>query len=145
VPAFEVTRHTQLDADDAWGRLTDWERHGDFLPFTTIALSGVIRDDIGAGFVARTAIGPFHFDDPMDITKWQPPLWERPGVCEIRKRGGVVAGWAILTVAKADEGSMVSWHEDARFRLAGPLLDVPTRVVGQRIFGRVIDGLLSDS
>jgi hypothetical protein len=145
VAAFEVIRHTQLDAEVAWSRLTDWERHGDFIPFTKVALTGVIRDDVGAGFVARTGIGPFHFDDPMDITVWQPPLWERPGLCEIHKRGRVVVGWAILTVAKTDEGAMISWQEDARFRLAGPLLDVPNRIVGERIFGRLVDGLLGAS
>jgi hypothetical protein len=143
VAQFEVIRHTHLEPAETWARLTDWERHGEFIPFTRVALTGIIRDAVGAAFVARTSYGPFHIDDPMDITVWQPPLWEQPGVCEIAKRGRVVTGWAILTVTKSEEGSMVHWEEEARFRYGGPLLDLPNRVAGRRIFGRLVDGLLS--
>lgn len=142
---FEVVRRTELSPEEAWRRLTDWERHGAFIPFTKVALTGVIRDDVGAGFVARTGIGPLHFDDPMDVTVWQPPLYERPGVCEIHKRGRVVVGWAVLTVTKVDDGSIISWHENARFRLAGSLLDIPNRIAGRWVFGRVVDGMLADA
>ena len=141
---FEVTRHTQHEVDVAWSRLTDWERHGDFLPFTTVVLTGVIRDEVGAAFLARTSFGPLHVDDPMDVTVWEPPLWERPGRCEIAKRGRVVRGGAILTVTKIDEGSLINWSEDASVRWIGRLIDLPSRIVGQRVFGRLVDGLLSD-
>jgi carbon monoxide dehydrogenase subunit G len=144
VASFEVIRHTHHKVDDAWSRLTDWERHGEFLPFTTVVLTGVIRDEVGAAFLARTSFGPFHFDDPMDVTVWEPPLWERPGRCEIQKRGQVVRGGAILTVTKTDEGSLINWLEDASFRWVGRLLDLPNRIGGRRVFGSLVDGLLSD-
>jgi hypothetical protein len=144
VAQFEVVRHTHLDPEDAWARLTDWERHGQFIPFTTVTLTGIIREAVGAGFVARTRLGPLHFDDPMDVTVWQPPERLAPGVCEIVKRGRVVTGWARLTVTPAQDGSVVDWVEDAKFRLAGPLLNLPKRVAGRRVFGRLVDGLLSD-
>ena len=50
-------------------------------------LTGVIRGDVGATFVARTALGPLHFDDPMEVTQWRPPTDDEPGVCTIAKRG----------------------------------------------------------
>jgi hypothetical protein len=144
VTAVEIVRHTHLEPADAWARLTDWERHGEFIPLTTVALTGVIRNDVGAGFVARTSLGPFHFDDPMDITVWQPPLWEQPGICEIVKRGRVITGWAILTVTKSHEGSLVQWVEEAGIRYFGPLLAIPNRIAARRIFVRLVDGLLAD-
>ena len=41
--AFTVARTSPLSAEQAWRRLTDWERHGDFIPLTTVALSQIPR------------------------------------------------------------------------------------------------------
>ena len=142
---FEVVRHTTLPAPETWSRLTDWSRHGEFIPFTEVTVSA--RPDAGVGtvFVARTACGPLAFDDPMEVTYWRPPAGDQPGVCRIVKRGRVVQGWAVLTISPTAAGSTVAWREDASIRLAGPLLDLPNRIVGKRVFGRLVDGLLDDA
>jgi hypothetical protein len=144
VASFEVVRHTHLGADEAFARLTDWPRHGQFIPLTTIQLVGLIREDVGARFVARTSLGPFHFDDPMEVTYWQQPAEGSPGVCRVDKRGRVVLGSTVITVTPSREGSVVHWQEDATIRLLGPVASWPNRVAGRRIFGRVLDGLLTD-
>jgi hypothetical protein len=144
VASFEVVRHTHLGADEAFARLTDWPRHGQFIPLTTIQLVGLIRDAVGARFVARTSLGPFHFDDPMEVTYWQQPSGGSPGVCRVDKRGRVVLGSTVITVTPSREGSVVHWQEDATIRLLGPVASWPNRVAGRRIFARVVDGLLTD-
>jgi hypothetical protein len=144
VGSFEVVRHTHLGADEAFARLTDWPRHGQFIPLTTIQLVGLIREDVGARFVARTSLGPFHFDDPMEVTYWQRPAEGSPGVCRVDKRGRVVLGSTVITVTPSREGSVVHWQEDATIRVLGPVASWPNRVAGRRIFGRLLDGLLTD-
>lgn len=140
---FEVVRHTNLGVDDVWRRLTDWERHGEFIPLTSVRLTGVIRDEVGASFVARTAVGPLHFDDVMEVTAWLPPINGGEGFCRIDKRGRLVLGWAELTLTPSAEGTTIRWVEEARFRYAGPIGDAVNRATGPRVFGRLVDGLLS--
>ncbi len=143
--SFDVVRRTVLSAEEAWSRLTDWERHGEFLPLTTVRLADGPRTGAGAAFVARTSLGPLGFDDTMEVTVWQPPTGSEPGLCHITKRGRVVVGSAQLTVAAAPDGALVNWHEEARFRAAGRLLDWPNRFIGEIVFGRLVDGLLADA
>lgn len=139
-----MVRRSSLPVDEAWTRLTDWERHGQFLPFTTVRLAG---SPVGAGaaFVARTSFGPLGFDDPMVVTVWHPPVGDAPGLCRVTKRGRVVVGWAQLAVSAAPDGALVHWHEEARFRAVGRLLQWPNRVIGSIAFGRLVDGLLAES
>jgi hypothetical protein len=148
VAVFEVRRDSALSASCAWARLTDWRRHGDFIPFTQVAV--VETPDAtasspgtggGAVFVARTGIGPLHFDDPMEVTYWRPP-GDDPGVCRLVKTGRVVQGWAVLTVTPMAGGCSVSWTEDAAVRYTGPLLGWPTKVAAGFVFGRLVDKLL---
>nr|MBA2559689.1 SRPBCC family protein [Propionibacteriales bacterium] len=85
---------------------------------------------------------PLRFDDPMDVTLWQPPSGSSAGVCRIVKRGRVVTGWAVLTVTPTATGCTIQWKEDASIRFTGPLLAWPTRLLAKRVFGRLVDGLL---
>jgi hypothetical protein len=144
VASFEVVRHTHLSADQAFGRLTDWPLHAQFIPLTTIRRVGLIRADIGERFVARTSVGPFHFDDPMEVVFWHPPAGEVPGVCRVDKRGRVVLGSTVITVTPSQEGSVAHWQEDVLVRGLGPLASWPSQLAGRRIFGRLLDALLSD-
>ncbi len=143
--SFDIVRHTFLSAEEAWSRLTDWERHSEFIPLTSIQLSNQSSTGAGAAFVARTSLGPVGFNDPMEVTVWQPPAGLSPGLCRIVKRGRVVVGWAQLTVAAAPRGALVHWHEEAGFSKIGGLLNRPTRLAGRVAFGRLIDGLLTDT
>jgi hypothetical protein len=148
VALFEVQRDSILPASQAWERLTDWRRHGDFIPFTEVLVTttgrATTRDDgqeIGAMFVARTSLGPFHFDDPMEVTYWQPPD-DGPGMCRLVKTGRVVTGWAVLTVTPTAAGCSISWREDAAVRFTGPFLSWPTKIAATQVFGRLVDHLL---
>lgn len=140
--SFDIVRCTPLSTEAAWSRLTDWGRHSKFIPLTSVRLS--TPTGTGASFVARTSIGPFGFDDPMEVTVWQPPNGAAPGLCRIVKRGAVVRGWAQLTVAPAPDGTLVHWHEEARVAVLGRIADAPNRLIGKFAFGRLITGLLGD-
>jgi hypothetical protein len=149
VSVFEVHRDSALSASEAWARLTDWRRHGDFIPLTDVLVSG--RPDatasspgtgVGAVFIARTSLGPLHFDDPMEVTYWCPP-GDGPGACRLVKTGRVVHGWAVLTVTPTSSGCSVTWTEDAAVRYTGALLGWPTKVAAGFVFGRLVDKLLA--
>ncbi|MBA2772675.1 MAG: SRPBCC family protein [Nocardioidaceae bacterium] len=139
---FEVSRETSLPAEVAWNRLTSWESHGRFIPLTTVTSSG---EGAGATFCARTAVGPFGFDDIMEITAWEPPTDDSPGRCRIVKRGRVVGGWAELVVTPTAAGATVRWLEEASIRRTGRVLELPSRIVSRIIFTRLVDGLLDVS
>jgi hypothetical protein len=142
VAGFDVVRRTSLSADEAWRRVTDWERHGEFVPLTRVS---AVQDPATGqvSFIARTAVGPVGFDDVMAVTHSQAPTRTEPGIVRIVKRGNVVLGWAVLTVTPTESGSEVRWHEEARLRWTrGPIVAVVDRVVA-RGFGRLLDGLLA--
>ena len=140
--AFDVVRRSVLPPQEVWARLTDWVSHGRFIPLTAVTVAPGPTSGPGTVFVARTGVGPLHFDDPMEVTYWRPPGPDTPGLCRIVKRGRVITGWAVLEVAKSGSGSVINWREEASVRLAGPLLNGPNRLVGKRVFGRLVDGLL---
>lgn len=142
VAGFDVVRKTSMTASEAWQRVTDWQRHGDFVPLTKISV-GTDPESGLVTFTARTAVGPIGFDDPMTITHSQPPTDTEPGVARIVKRGRVVLGWAVLTVTPLESGCEVRWHEEARLiGTRGPLVSLVDRLVAGG-FGRLLDGLLA--
>ena len=81
---FDVTVRTRLAPQEAWDAVTHWPAHGGHVPLTTVT---VTRDGGGLGdeFVGRTGVRRVGFDDPMRVTRWQPPAAGAPGVCEITK------------------------------------------------------------
>ena len=85
----------------AWAALWDLDRHTALIPLTTVTGT----TDVGGRFSARTAVGPFGFDDPMEIVEWCPPARAR-----IVKRGTVVRGSIKAHVDPDDRGV----DEDAR-------------------------------
>ncbi|WP_405009114.1 SRPBCC family protein [Kitasatospora sp. NBC_01539] len=139
---LRITRRSALSGTEAWRRMTDWERHAAPVPFTVIRLTGASPQGEGAGFTARTALGPFGFDDPMTVTAWQPPEADRPGLCRLEKRGRVVTGWAEIEVRPYRGGSVVQWREDLRVAALPRLLDRPTAWCGRLVFRRVMRHLL---
>lgn len=138
---FDVVRRSQLTPSEAWSRLTDWEQHSGLIPLTKVTVSES-ADGVGGAFVAHTSIGPLGFDDPMEITHWQPPTASHPGECELVKRGSVVRGGARLSVAQIPGGSEVRWREEATLHFGGRAVDVVNRQVGRLLFGRLLDHLL---
>ena len=128
---IEIVRDVHLSQDEAWNRLTDWPRHGDFVPLTSIRLTG-------DGFVARTGIGPLAFDDPMEIV-----AFEAPTFCRLEKRGRVVTGWAELRVDPHGDLTRIVWREDIHVAGTPRFADGLTKASSRRLFGKVIDGLLA--
>lgn len=128
---FEISRDVAYSVDEAWARVTDWSRHGDLIAFTEVVTTS-------SGINGRTRIGPFGFDDPMDITVWDPPRR-----CRLEKRGRLVPGWAEITVEPRGSGARVRWTEDVDVRGVPGFLDPVKRAVSRRIFGRLLDGLLA--
>jgi hypothetical protein len=136
---FTVVRDVRASASVVWSALVDWPRHGRWAPLTAVRTVTPRPDGVGAGFVARTGLGPLGFDDPMSVVVWQPPAGDAPedpgGRCEVVKSGRVVHGRAWFTVTPLPGSrARVVWDEDvtvsplAITRFAGPLLSVAGRV-----------------
>ncbi|MZE78385.1 SRPBCC family protein [Streptomyces xinghaiensis] len=140
---FRITRRTPLPADEAWRRVTDWERHADHVPLTRITVAPPLPTRPGTVFTARTGVGRAAFADPMEVVVWEPPGAGRPGRCRMEKRGRVVTGWAGIEVRAHGTGSEVIWSEDLSVTGLPRLLDRPTALAGRLLFGRVIARLLA--
>lgn len=114
---FSLERTVPLTPDEAWRRLTRWERHGD--------------------------TGPLAFDDTMEVTVWRPPREDAPGRCRLEKRGRVVGGWAEIEVGAGPGGrARVVWREELDVRLLPSFLDGLLARSGRHVFGRTVTHLL---
>lgn len=138
-----LTRTTRLTPESCWDRLTDWPRHGDRVPFTKVSAVVGSGRAVGDVVLARTAVGPVGFDDPMEITAFSAPSAGRDGLCRLEKRGRIVRGWAELRVGRRDGGAEAAWAEELRISGLPTALDPVTARVARLVFGRALDGLLS--
>ncbi|QMU77814.1 SRPBCC family protein [Streptacidiphilus sp. PB12-B1b] len=139
---FEITRSVPAGVQECWRRVTDWPRHSAMVPLTRVAQVGAGPTGLGSTVLARTAVGPLGFDDPMEVVLWQPPTAHAPGRVRLEKRGSVVLGWAEVEVRAEGPGSVVRWREEIRVRGVPAPLDAVVAGTGRRVFGRVVDGLL---
>ena len=124
-----IVREVPLSPEDAFARVTDWPAHGEHVPFTTVTVTD-------SGFVARTG-GRLGFDDPMEITWWDPPHG-----CQLEKRGRVVRGWARIDVEPIPAGSRVTWTEMAHVTGTPGFLWRAEQLASHVLFGRVLSRLL---
>ncbi|MGP3968952.1 SRPBCC family protein [Streptomyces sp. 6N223] len=141
---FRVARSSSLPAAEAWRRLTDWPRHGAHVPLTRVTVEPPGPTRPGTLIVARTGLGRFAFDDPMEVVRWAPPTENAPGLCRLVKRGRVIAGWAEIEVRPRDGRCQVAWREEIRLRRPPRLLDAPAAWSGRLVFGRLVRALLGD-
>ncbi|MFD8430156.1 MULTISPECIES: SRPBCC family protein [Streptomyces] len=140
---FSIDRSVPLAPDEAWRRLTRWERHGDTVPLTRVTARPPGPTRRGTLVVARTGAGPLAFDDAMEVTVWQPPRGEAPGRCRLEKRGRVVRGWAEIEVRTGPGGrARVVWREELDVRLLPALFDGVLARSGRLVFGRTVGHLL---
>lgn len=96
----------------AWAVLSNWENHGQWVPLTRVWVAKG-KGGVGTEFVGRTGIGPFYFDDPMEVTLLVPPSGHHSGLCEIKKTGKFVLGYAGFTVEPLTANTCrVTWRED---------------------------------
>lgn len=112
-----VTRESTAPVDRLWQVVTDWPGHGRFFPLTTVRTDPVEagtgsdqRSAVGVRLHATTRFGPMRFQDPMIVTRWDPP-GER-GSCELRKVGRVLGGRTVLEVEPSGNGSRLRWTTD---------------------------------
>lgn len=141
---FLIERPSPHPADETWRRLTQWQRHGRYVPLSSVALRSEGPTRVGSVVVARTGVGRIGFEDPMEVVRWEPPGGGRPGLCRLEKRGSVVLGWAEIEVWADGERSRAVWREEARVARLPRVLDAPTGWAGRLVFGRVLRGLLED-
>ncbi|MFJ8865072.1 SRPBCC family protein [Streptomyces sp. NPDC102473] len=141
---FRIERFSPLPAAEAWRRVTDWDRHGGTVPFTSVTVTTGLPTRTGTVFVARTGLGPLGFDDPMEVVRWTPPAAGRAGLCALEKRGSVVRGRASIEVRPTDSGSHVIWVEELRVRLLPRWADPLLATAGRRVFSRELGVLLED-
>ncbi|MFD5426210.1 SRPBCC family protein [Streptomyces sp. NPDC127084] len=141
--SFRVIRTTPLPAAETWRRLTEWPAHAERVPLTRVVVLTAGPSGTGTRFVARTGLGGWTFDDTMEIVRWQPPAPELAGHCRLEKRGRVVLGWAEIEVRETPEGTRVVWEEELRLRGVPRALDPAVAGAARRVFGRVVDGLLT--
>ncbi|MFD7975163.1 SRPBCC family protein [Streptomyces sp. NPDC059071] len=140
---FRIERVTALPPAEAWRRLTDWPAHGELVPLTRTRVLTPGPDRVGTRFTARTGVGRFGFDDPMEVVRLEPPAPGRTGVCRLVKRGRVVRGRASFEVSgTASGGSLVVWVEELRVWGVPAVLDPVLAAAGRLVFGRALDGLL---
>jgi hypothetical protein len=126
VPRFTAVVDVAAPAARTWAALVDWPAHGRWVPLTRVRVLTREAGGVGARFVGRTGIGPLGFDDPMEITHWEPPVLGRPGRCRVVKQGRVVLGAAWFEVSELPGGrSRVAWTEDVD--LLSPVLSRPLR------------------
>jgi hypothetical protein len=140
---FSLERTAPLPLDEAWRRLTQWPRHADVVPLTRVTVVTEAPTREGTCFVARTGIGPFGFDDRMEVTVWRPPADGGPGLCRLEKRGRVILGWAEIEVRPGPGGrTRVVWREELRVRFLPALFDPLLKRSARTMFGRAVDRLL---
>ncbi|MEU1936939.1 SRPBCC family protein [Streptomyces coeruleorubidus] len=138
-----LERTVPLPLDEAWRRITLWPRHGEVVPLTAVRVDPPGPTRVGTLVVARSGAGALAFDDPMEVTVWQPPEDGAPGMCRLEKRGRVVLGWAELEVRPGPGGrTRVVWREEIRLRLLPSLFDGVLRRSARYVFGRALNRLL---
>ena len=108
----------RADPERVWLVVTDWEGQGRWVPRTRVRRVPTGRTGVGERIVARTALGPVGFDDPMVVTAWDPPRR-----CELLHTGRVVRGTGQIAVTAQDGGSRVTWSEQVALP-GGPLARV---------------------
>ena len=139
---FVVSHDSPLSPADAWARVTNWPEHGKYVPLTSITVTPPGPSAVGTVFTARTAVGRFGFDDPMEIVEWSPPVDGSAGSCRLEKRGRVMLGWAELSVQAQGSGSRTTWREDVRPAKAPRFVDGPSAASAKLLFGRVLRKLI---
>ena len=144
---FTAHREVDAPAQTVWELVTDWRRHGDWVPLTTVE---VTEDTGGLGtrFVGRSGVGKLAFDDPMVVTRWEPPTPQRAGTAAVQKEGRVVLGHAeVQVVPLPGDRCRLRWVEDASLldRRLSRALTLPLAVGGRFAFGAVLKKIAAEA
>lgn len=97
--------------------LTDWSNQSEWMAGTDVRVTAGDGRSTGSRIVGRTGIGPLGFDDPMEITAWDPPRR-----VQVHHLGRVVRGDGVFEVEALPDGrSRFHWVE---------WIDVPLGTLG---------------
>ncbi|MEO6503450.1 MAG: SRPBCC family protein [Jatrophihabitantaceae bacterium] len=127
-----------------WALVTDWPAQSRWIPLTAVTIDqhSPAGSGLGTRFTGRTRLGPIRFDDPMEVTQWQPATAGASGHCQVRKLGPWLTGQAAIDVRPAGVGTRVAWSEDVRLRwmpaFADRVLGPVIAAVGAALFGRTL-------
>lgn len=144
MPVIRIVHRTSAPPAEAWGRLTDWERHGAQVPLTRTIIETAPPTHAGTIFTARTGVGRITFDDRMEVVVWRPPAGGSPGLARLEKRGRVVLGWAEIEIRPLPTGGAeIHWREELRVRGLPRALDPAVAAAGRVLFSRAIARLLA--
>ena len=146
-----ITLRLPLPRDVVWRRLWSASRHTASIPLTVVTSSVPEgRLDVEGALVrARTAVGPWGFDDDMETVSVTTPEGDGPWECRIDKRGKVVHG-AIDAVARTVElpggrsGTELRWRQRITVtgmpRVADPLTAAVAWVAYRTAISRIVSG-----
>ena len=143
---IEVSRPVAADAATTWRTVSDWSRHGSWIPFTTMELHGT-SPGVGDEFTATTGVGRLALVDRMRVEQWSPPTATAAGSCLVRKAGPTVRGSAGFTVSPVSETSCtLVWWESVSIGPAwlGPLADLITLTIGRLGFWYSVGRMAKD-
>jgi len=127
---------TRASVVDAWALITDWPAQSRWIAFTSVAIVKP-GDGVGTRFTGRTQVGPIWFDDPMEVTVWEPPADDGRGYCEVRKFGPWILGTAEIVVEPArgePDRTTVTWKEAVTLRGVPAIFNPLVRVMGGVLF-----------
>ncbi|MCY0926314.1 SRPBCC family protein [Streptomyces sp. H27-H1] len=143
MPAIRIIRRTVLAPEEAWRRLTDWERHGAVVPLTRAIIETPPPTHTGTRFTMRTGVGRITFDDPMEVTFWQPPRDGSAGLVRLVKHGRAVRGRAELELRPSPAGGCeAQWREELHVRGLGRPFDPLVATAARLLFTRALEALL---
>ncbi len=117
MPQVSATVTVGAPAAHVWTVVTDWARQGEWIPATTVRVARGTGAAVGDQVVATTGLAGLRFDDPMEVTVWNPPHR-----CDVRHLGRVVRGSGSFVVdAVNPTTARFTWTEDvdAPFGSAG--------------------------
>jgi Polyketide cyclase / dehydrase and lipid transport len=104
-----LTASVEIDAsaEHTWQVVTDWQRQGEWIPFTDVTVLADSPIGLGARISARSGVGPIGVVDPMIVDVWQPPYR-----CEVVHLGRIVSGRGVFEVESLAAGrSKFTWSE----------------------------------
>jgi hypothetical protein len=117
VPELTVTVDVEAPPLQVWRALVDWERQGEWMPFTDVRVVSGDPHGVGGRIEARTGVpvagrGHVGLVDTMEITGWH-----APHRVEVLHTGRVVRGPGIFEVRSRMAGATVVWTEQLELPL----------------------------
>lgn len=135
---FTITLQRNQPPAELWQRLWDLRRHSAAIPLTTVASPADQPLGAGAHFCARTAIGPFGFDDRMVVRQWQPPH-----LAVIEKIGPLLFGTITVQVISQPAGATLLWLQSYSVAKMPDILTKPTAPLIRRGYLRSLEKILT--